>query len=186
MTKTFSLILILSLSFSLGLAQREKFGSGIAAVDSFRRASNNTAYAAGDLFATATPRWLIFLNIGRYAGTAAFATHMVHATFDTLNTANLTPQLWLFDDTTGITLPADNAAINLPTAALDALVDRIPMTGTYTIGAIKAVFVSGSSQRIWVWRADRKHLFGFIEMGGAYVPKYAGNTKVKLIVGGRY
>ena len=188
MTKL-SLIVILMLSclLSLASAQREKFGNGVVAIDSFTRPANANIYVAGEMITTTTPRWLRFMNVLRYEGTGVGGVQCAIFCVDTLlPPSGFIAWLWLFDDTSGITLSADNTPISLSTGAAVALIDIFGLGGILS-NATNVGVTSSASLRWWTWRkGTKRNLYGFIEAGSSFALKHSGKVIVKLQLGSRY
>jgi len=147
------------------------------------------AYAAGDVVndSSGTFRPMKFSNVVAFAGTSGRIVNGF-LSMDSINVANGTFRLYVVNDTTltdttGIQIPADNAALTLLTAWRNNIAGYIDFTlVTAGAGSTMAIAFTTPTQPIYFQTGRSTNIYGILTATGAYVPARYGNVKVVLTI----
>jgi hypothetical protein len=160
----------------------------IRSMVAFKRPLPVGAYTAGDVVGdsagTLRPNYIEFKNVVDYAGRDGMVVSAV-LTMDSINVANGTFRLWIFNDTTltdttGIPLIADHGALTLLTAYRTKIAGYIDFT-IVTAGAGSTMAIAqNNAANIYFQAGKSKSIFGILTATGAYVPARNGNVFVSL------
>ena len=170
MKRILALLLVLSsVSFAQIRIQERSF---------VKHDTTNGAYTAGDYIGDST---YLYFNGAETRGTI----RAVIITTDTNNVANSTFRLYLFGDTTGHgTIPDDNVAYILSIKDSVNYIGQIA-TNALTIAGAGATMCASTTiiDPPLAYETKNGKMFGVLTALAAYVPKYQGRIRVKIIFG---
>ncbi len=183
----------LSLFIGLLLATVSAFGQARfnpEPTDIIVRPANATTYAANDVVSDTTGsnagRLLVFHNVDQQIGRGGYVTG-VTIIADTVNVANASFTLYIIEDSSSVTITADNAQYVLTYAIgkkIAGKIEGITLTteGTGSTGAIANVENVNLAYKTVQGANGFGRIYGILLADAAYVPKVSGLIWIKLKV----